>query len=70
MEMNVNFIGRVKQGLIIPDVMNEEIEDVLIVIRTADGSYTVRLTDLQTSLIMSKSKCLITQNQIKARVEI
>lgn len=70
MEMNVNFIGRVKQGLIIPDIMNENIEDVLIVIRTVDGSYTVRLTDLQTSLIMPKSKCPITQNQFKASAEI
>lgn len=70
MEMNVNFIGRVKQGLIIPNIMNENIEDVLIVIRTVDGSYTVRLTDLQTSLIMPKSKCPITQNQFKASVEI
>ncbi|AAW54979.1 hypothetical protein ACYJ80_10690 [Staphylococcus capitis] len=59
MEMNVNFIGKAAQGLIIPDIETEKIEDVMIVIRTKEGSYTIRLTDLQTSTIVTK--CLMAQ---------
>lgn len=59
MEMNVNFIGKAAQGLIIADIETEKIEDVMIVIRTKEGSYTIRLTDLQTSTIVTK--CLMAQ---------
>ncbi|KAB2189128.1 hypothetical protein F9B24_12010 [Staphylococcus epidermidis] len=59
MEMNVNFIGNATQGLIIPDIETEKIEDVMIVIRTEEGSYTIRLTDLQTSTIVTN--CLLAQ---------
>ncbi|WP_049320324.1 hypothetical protein [Staphylococcus epidermidis] len=59
MEMNVNFIGKAAQGLIIPDIETEKIEDVMIVIRTKEASYTIRLTDLQTSTIVTK--CLMAQ---------
>ncbi|EOR42050.1 hypothetical protein MRGR3_0274 [Staphylococcus aureus subsp. aureus MRGR3] len=57
--MNVNFIGKAAQGLIIPDIETEKIEDVMIVIRTKEGSYTIRLTDLQTSTIVTN--CLMAQ---------
>ncbi|WP_053038000.1 hypothetical protein [Staphylococcus haemolyticus] len=59
MEMNVNFIGKAAQGLIIPEIETEKIEDVMIVIRTKEGSYTIRLTDLQTSTIVTN--CLMAQ---------
>lgn len=59
MEMNVNFIGKATQGLIIPNIETEKIEDVMIVIRTEEGSYTIRLTDLQTSTIVTN--CLLAQ---------
>ncbi len=59
MEMNVDFIGKAAQGLIIPDIETEKIEDVMIVIRTKEGSYTIRLTDLQTSTIVTN--CLMAQ---------
>ncbi|MBE7352752.1 hypothetical protein INS19_02640 [Staphylococcus haemolyticus] len=59
MEMDVNFIGKAAQGLIIPDIETEKIEDVMIVIRTKEGSYTIRLTDLQTSTIVTN--CLMAQ---------
>lgn len=59
MEMNVNFIGKATQGLIIPNIETEKIEDVMIVIRTKEGSYTIRLTDLQTSAIVTN--CLMAQ---------
>lgn len=66
MEMNVNFIGKATQGLIIPDIETEKIEDVMIVIRTEEGSYTIRLTDLQTSTIVTK--CLMTQTKLNLKL--
>ncbi|MBE7361620.1 hypothetical protein INS20_02585 [Staphylococcus haemolyticus] len=66
MEMNVNFIGKAAQGLIIPDIETEKIEDVMIVIRTKEGSYTIRLTDLQTSTIVTN--CLMAQTKLNLKL--
>lgn len=66
MEMNVNFIGKATQGLIIPDIETEKIEDVMIVIRTEEGSYTIRLTDLQASTIVTN--CLMTQTKLNLKL--
>ncbi|MCI2852752.1 hypothetical protein MOV58_05240 [Staphylococcus hominis] len=66
MEMNVNFIGNATQGLIIPNIETESIEDVMIVIRTEEGSYTIRLTDLQTSTIVTN--CLMAQTKLNLKL--
>lgn len=66
MEMNVNFIGKATQGLIIPDIETEKIEDVMIVIRTEEGSYTIRLTDLQASTIVTN--CLMEQTKLNLKL--
>lgn len=66
MEMNVNFIGKATQGLIIPDFETEKIEDVMIVIRTEEGSYTIRLTDLQASTIVTN--CLMAQTKLNLKL--
>lgn len=66
MEMNVNFIGKATQGLIISDIETEKIEDVMIVIRTEEGSYTIRLTDLQTSTIVTN--CLMAQTKLNLKL--
>lgn len=66
MEMNVNFIGKATQGLIIPDIETEKIEDVMIVIRTEEGSFTIRLTDLQASAIVTN--CLMAQTQLNLKL--
>lgn len=66
MEMNVNFIGKATRGLIIPNIETEKIEDVMIVIRTEEGSYTIRLTDLQASTIVTN--CLMAQTKLNLKL--